>query len=124
MRLRACSRPALCSVQHPAIQLVVGFNIHLSHNRCWSRLTALPRTATCREAPPLTVAAVHVKTVLSPGSAANEVVAASVVYLQRVRTDGPMSQVTCLPDCNGAYEVAKSACRVGALLNRVAAFVQ
>lgn len=47
----------------------------------------------CREAPPLTVAAVHVKTVLNPSSAANEVVAASVVYLQRVRTDGPMSQV-------------------------------
>ncbi|PRW60975.1 DNA polymerase alpha catalytic subunit [Chlorella sorokiniana] len=45
-----------------------------------------------KEAPPLTVAAVHVKTVVNPGSAANEVVAASVVYLQRVRTDGPMSQ--------------------------------
>lgn len=62
------------------------------------------------------MAAVHVKTVLSPGSAANEVVAASVVYLQRVRTDGPMSQVTCLPDWNGAYVFAKLACRAGALL--------
>ncbi|KAI3432425.1 hypothetical protein D9Q98_003979 [Chlorella vulgaris] len=45
-----------------------------------------------REAPPLTVAAVHVQTVMTPGSAANEVVAASVVYLQNVRTDGPMTQ--------------------------------
>ncbi len=53
-----------------------------------SRLTLL-----CREAPPLTVAAVHVKTVLQPGSSVNEIVAASVVYLQRVRTDGPMAQV-------------------------------
>jgi hypothetical protein len=41
----------------------------------------------------LTVAAVHVQTVMTPGSAANEVVAASVVYLQNVRTDGPMTQV-------------------------------
>lgn len=47
----------------------------------------------CRDAPPLTVAAVHVKTVVNPANAANEIVAASVVYLQRVRTDGPMAQV-------------------------------
>ena len=39
------------------------------------------------------MAAVHVKTVINPASSANEIVAASVVYLQRVRTDGPMSQV-------------------------------
>jgi hypothetical protein len=39
------------------------------------------------------MAAVHVKTVVNPASSANEIVAASVVYLQRVRTDGPMSQV-------------------------------
>lgn len=49
-------------------------------------------TSEHKEAPPLTVAAVHVKTVLQPGSSVNEVVAASVVYLQRVRTDGPMAQ--------------------------------
>jgi hypothetical protein len=39
------------------------------------------------------MAAVHVKTVVNPASSANKIVAASVVYLQRVRTDGPMSQV-------------------------------
>lgn len=60
--------------------------VQLSHSHCH-------RPSSHREAPPLTVAAVHVKTVLNPGSSANEVVAASVVYLQRVRTDGPMSQV-------------------------------
>jgi hypothetical protein len=46
-----------------------------------------------RDAPPLTVAALHVQTAVAPGSAANEVVAASVVYLQGVRSDGPMAQV-------------------------------
>lgn len=44
-----------------------------------------------RPAPPLTVAAVHLKTVINPNTAANEVVAASVVYLPRVETDGPAS---------------------------------
>lgn len=39
------------------------------------------------------MAAVHVKTVVQPGSSVNEIVAASVVYLQHVRTDGPMAQV-------------------------------
>lgn len=42
-----------------------------------------------RPAPPLTVAAVHLKTVINPATAANEVVSASVVYLPRVNTDGP-----------------------------------
>jgi DNA polymerase alpha subunit A len=44
-----------------------------------------------RPAPPLTVAAVHLKTMINPNTAANEVVAASVVYLPRVETDGPAS---------------------------------
>lgn len=51
-----------------------------------------PNLTENKDAPPLTVAAVHVKTVVQPGSAVNEIVAASVVYLQRVRTDGPMTQ--------------------------------
>lgn len=38
------------------------------------------------------MAAVHVQTVVNPGSSANEIVAASVVHLQHVRTDGPMAQ--------------------------------
>jgi DNA polymerase alpha subunit A len=42
-----------------------------------------------RPAPPLTVAAVHLKTATNPSNGANEVVAASVVYLPRVNTDGP-----------------------------------
>jgi DNA polymerase alpha subunit A len=42
-----------------------------------------------RPAPPLTVAALHLKTVTNPATAANEVAAASVVYLPRVSTDGP-----------------------------------
>ena len=57
---------------------------------CDARTPGCPR----REAPPLIVAAVHVKTMLSPGSSTNEVVAASVVHLNRVRTDGPMSQAS------------------------------
>ena len=42
-----------------------------------------------RPAPPLTVAALHLKTVINPNNGANEVVSASVVYLPRVATDGP-----------------------------------
>ena len=52
----------------------------------------LPARLTCRDAPPLTVAAIHVKTILAHGTAANEVVAASVVYLTHVATDRPMAQ--------------------------------
>lgn len=46
-----------------------------------------------RDAPPLTLASLSLKTVINPATAANEIVAASVVYLGRVRTDGPMTQV-------------------------------
>jgi DNA polymerase alpha subunit A len=42
-----------------------------------------------RPAPTLVVAAVHLKTVVNPATAANEVAAASVVYLPRVDTEGP-----------------------------------
>ncbi|PSC73303.1 DNA polymerase alpha catalytic subunit [Micractinium conductrix] len=62
-------------------------------------VTATP--AENKEAPPLIVAAVHVKTMLSPGSSTNEVVAASVVHLNRVRTDGPMSQ----EEWNSAFQL-------------------
>lgn len=53
----------------------------------------LPGDGAARDAPPLTVAALHVQTAVAPGGAANEIVAASVVYLQGVRSDGPMAQV-------------------------------
>ena len=42
-----------------------------------------------RPSPPLLVAALHLKTVINPSNAANEVVSASVVYLPNVTTDGP-----------------------------------
>ena len=42
-----------------------------------------------RPTPPLVVAALHLKTILHPTTAANEVVSASVVYLPHVTTDGP-----------------------------------
>jgi hypothetical protein len=45
-----------------------------------------------RDTPPLTVAALHIKTVVNPATSANEIVAASVVHLRSVSTDGPMSQ--------------------------------
>lgn len=38
------------------------------------------------------MAALHVKTVMPPGSTANEVVAVSVVYLASVAADRPMAQ--------------------------------
>ena len=55
--------------------------------------------AASRDAPPLTVAALSLKTMLGAGAGAaasggagSEVAAVSVVYLSSVRTDGPMAQ--------------------------------
>jgi len=42
-----------------------------------------------RLAPPLTVAAVHLKTAVNPNNGANEAISVSVVYLPKVSTDGP-----------------------------------
>ena len=42
-----------------------------------------------RPAPPISVASLSLKTLINPSNGANEVVAASVVYMQRVDTDGP-----------------------------------
>lgn len=42
------------------------------------------------EAPQLTVAAISLKTILNTTNSTNEIAAASVVYLTKVKTDGPM----------------------------------
>ena len=57
----------------------------------------LPRSRTRprREAPPLTVASLSLKTIINPATAANEVVAASVVYLTKV----PARYRACLLAC-------------------------
>lgn len=43
-----------------------------------------------KPAPPICVASLSLKTVINPDTAANEVVGASVVYMPKVHTDGPL----------------------------------
>ena len=52
----------------------------------------VPPVTPRRDAPPLSVASINIKTLVNPGTSANEVVAVSVVYLPSVRTDGPVPQ--------------------------------